>query len=39
MIVLCYEVAGMYREGKGFGFVYKKQEDGKWQRLADNKEK
>jgi len=31
-----YESSGVFRQGKGFGFVFVKDQDGKW-RLRDNK--
>jgi hypothetical protein len=34
-----YEGSGVVRNGKGYGFVYVKGEDGKWRRLEDEKEK
>lgn len=34
-----YEGSGIVRDGKGYGFVYVKGEDGKWHRLEEQKEK
>lgn len=34
-----YEGSGMVRNGKGYGFVYAKGNDGKWHLLDDGKEK
>ena len=32
-----YEGTGFLRTGKGYGFVFKKGDDGKWQLLDDKK--
>ena len=34
-----YESSGFLRQGKGYGFVFKQGDDGKWRLLDDNKEK
>jgi hypothetical protein len=34
-----YENTGFLRQGKGFGFVFTKGDDGKWRLLDDNNEK
>lgn len=34
-----YEGSGLVRNGKGYGFVYVKGDDGKWHLLEDDKEK
>jgi hypothetical protein len=34
-----YEGSGLVRNGKGYGFVYVKGDDGKWHLLGDEKEK